>query len=131
MESTDTSLLMEVVHNPGDVAKALGEGAHFVMLGGMLAGHNEGETQLKDGKRYFYGMSPQTLPDTHGARKDGYRGTEGKTVILDDKGPIKDTVEQLLGGIRSTCTYIGARRVKDMSKCGSFCVCKQCNKQSV
>ena len=58
--------------------------------------------------------------DTHGARKDGYRGTEGKTVILDDKGPVKDTVEQLLGGIRSTCTYIGARRVKDMPKCAHF-----------
>ena len=92
------------------------------MLGGMLAGHNEGETQLKDGKRYFYGMSPHQLSDTHGARKDGYRGTEGKTVILDDKGPNKDTVEQLLGGIRSTCTYIGARRVKDMSNVFIMCV---------
>ena len=104
----------------GDNSKELGAGAHFVMLGGMLAGHNEGETQLKDGKRYFYGMSSQSAFDTHGARKDGYRGTEGKTVILDDKGPVKDTVEQLLGGIRSTCTYIGARRVKDMPKCAHF-----------
>ena len=105
---------------PGDVAKAFAGGADYVMLGGMLAGHDEGETQLKDGKRYFYGMSSQSAFDTHGARKDGYRGTEGKTVILDDKGPVKDTVEQLLGGIRSTCTYIGARRVKDMPKCAHF-----------
>ena len=57
MESTDTFIEMEVVHNRR-YSKALGAGAHFVMLGGMLAGHNEGETQLKDGKRYFYGMSP-------------------------------------------------------------------------
>ena len=105
---------------PGDVAKALGGGAHFVMLGGMLAGHDEGETELRDGKRYFYGMSSQTALDTHGQRKDGYRGTEGKTVVLDDKGPVKDTVEQILGGVRSTCTYIGARRIKDMPKAAHF-----------
>jgi GMP reductase len=105
---------------PGDVAKALGGGAHFVMLGGMLAGHDEGETELRDGKRYFYGMSSQTALDTHGQRKDGYRGTEGKTVVLEDKGPVKDTVEQILGGVRSTCTYIGATRIKDMPKAAHF-----------
>ena len=104
--------------NPGDVAKALGGGAHFVMLGGMLAGHDESELELKDGKRVFYGMASQSVAlDTHGQRKDGYRGVEGKTVTLDDKGPVKDTVEQILGGVRSTCTYIGARRIKDMPKC--------------
>ena len=105
---------------PGDVAKALAAGAHFVMLGGMLAGHEEGETELRDGKRYFYGMSSQSAFDTHGARKDGYRGTEGKTVVLEDRGSVKDTVEQILGGVRSTCTYIGARRIKDMPKCAHF-----------
>jgi GMP reductase len=105
---------------PGDVAKALAAGAHFVMLGGMLAGHDEGETELRDGKRYFYGMSSQSAFDAHGARKDGYRGTEGKTVALADRGPVKDTVEQILGGVRSTCTYIGARRIKDMPKCAHF-----------
>ena len=105
---------------PGDVAKALSGGAHFVMLGGMLAGHDEGETELRDGKRYFYGMSSESAFQTHGARKDGYRGTEGKTVVLDDKGPVKDTVEQILGGVRSTCTYIGARRIKDMPKAAHF-----------
>ena len=105
---------------PGDVAKALAAGAHFVMLGGMLAGHNESETELRDGKRYFYGMSSESAFQTHGARKDGYRGTEGKTVVLDDKGPVKDTVEQILGGVRSTCTYIGARRIKDMPKAAHF-----------
>ena len=105
---------------PGDVSKALGGGAHFVMLGGMLAGHDESELELKDGKRIFYGMASETALGTHGQRKDGYRGTEGKTVILNDKGPVRDTVEQILGGVRSTCTYIGARRIKDMPKAAHF-----------
>ena len=105
---------------PGDVSKALGGGAHFVMLGGMLAGHDESELELVNGKRTFYGMASQTALDTHGQRKDGYRGTEGKTVTLEDKGPVKDTIEQILGGVRSTCTYIGARRIKDMPKCAHF-----------
>ena len=104
----------------GDVAKALAAGAHMVMIGGMLAGHDESELELRDGKRIFYGMSSQSAFDAHGARKDGYRGTEGKTVVLDDRGPVRDTVEQILGGVRSTCTYIGARRVKDMPKCAHF-----------
>ena len=105
---------------PGDVSKALAAGAHFVMLGGMLAGHDEGETELRDGKRYFYGMSSESAFQTHGHRKDGYRGVEGKTVALEDRGPVKDTVEQILGGVRSTCTYIGAKRIKDMPKCAHF-----------
>ena len=105
---------------PGDVSKALGGGAHFVMLGGMLAGHDESELELKDGKRMFYGMASETALGTHGQRKDGYRGTEGKTVTLQDKGPVRETVEQILGGVRSTCTYIGARRIKDMPKAAHF-----------
>jgi len=105
---------------PGDVSKALAAGAHFVMLGSMLAGHQESESELQDGKRIFYGMSSQSAFDQHGARKDGYRGTEGKTVVLGDRGPVRDTVEQILGGVRSTCTYIGARRIKDMPKCAHF-----------
>jgi GMP reductase len=105
---------------PGDIAKALAAGAHMVMLGGMLAAHDESELELRDGKRVFYGMSSESAFEKHGARKDGYRGTEGKTVKLDNKGPVKDTVEQILGGVRSTCTYIGARRIKDMPKCAHF-----------
>ena len=91
---------------PGDVSKALGGGAHFVMLGGMLAGHDESELELKDGKRIFYGMASETALGTHGQRKDGYRGTEGKTVILNDKGPVRDTVEQILGGVRLSLIHI-------------------------
>lgn len=104
----------------GDIAKALGAGAHMVMLGGMLAAHDESELELRDGKRLFYGMSSESAFEQHGARKDGYRGTEGKTVLLNNRGPVRDTIEQILGGVRSSCVYIGARRIKDMPKCAHF-----------
>ena len=104
----------------GDIAKALGAGAHMVMLGGMLAAHDESELELRDGKRVFYGMSSESAFEQHGARKDGYRGTEGKTVLLENRGPVRDTVEQILGGVRSSCVYVGARRIKDMPKCAHF-----------
>ena len=110
---------------PGDIAKAFGAGAHFVMLGGMLAGHNESEVQSKDGKREFYGMSSDRAREVHGKRKDGYRGNEGRAVILPDRGPVKETIEDILGGVRSSCTYIGARRLKDIPKCASFVRCNQ------
>ena len=106
---------------PGDIAKALGGGAHAVMIGGMLAGHNESEIQVQDGTREFYGMSSDRAREIHGKRKDGYRGNEGRHVSLPDRGPVNDTVEDILGGIRSAATYIGARRLKDMPKC-STCV---------
>ena len=110
---------------PGDIAKAFGGGAHFVMLGGMLAGHNESEVESKNGKREFYGMSSDRAREIHGKRKDGYRGNEGRSVILPDRGPVKETVEDILGGVRSSCTYIGARRLKDIPKCASFVRCNQ------
>ncbi len=105
---------------PGDIAKALGGGAHMVMIGGMLAGHDESEVQVVDGKREFYGMSSDRAREKHGKRKDGYRGNEGRHIDLPDRGPVKNTVEDILGGVRSACTYIGARRLKDMPKCASF-----------
>mgnify|MGYP001257029466 CR=1 FL=1 len=105
---------------PGDIAKALGGGAHMVMIGGMLAGHNESEVEAKDGVREFYGMSSDRAREVHGKRKDGYRGNEGRLIHLPDRGPVQDTVEDILGGIRSACTYIGARRLKDMPKCATF-----------
>jgi len=110
---------------PGDIAKAFGAGAHFVMLGGMLAGHNESEVEVVDGKREFYGMSSDRAREQHGKRKDGYRGNEGRAVILPDRGPVVETIEDLLGGVRSSCTYIGARRLKDIPKCASFVRCNQ------
>ena len=105
---------------PGDIAKAFGGGAHMVMIGGMLAGHDESEQQVVDGKVEFYGMSSDRAREKHGKRKDGYRGNEGRLISLPYRGPVQNTVEDILGGVRSACTYIGARRLKDMPKCASF-----------
>ena len=105
---------------PGDVSKAFGAGAHFVMLGGMLAGHDESEGEVVDGKVQFYGMSSNAAMKKHGSRKDGYRGAEGKVVQIPHKGQVKDTIIEVLGGVRSACTYIGAKRLKDMGKCTTF-----------
>tara|TARA_E500000081_G_scaffold127570_1_gene135361 strand:+ start:1020 stop:2063 length:1044 start_codon:yes stop_codon:yes gene_type:complete len=110
---------------PGDVSKAFGAGAHFVMLGGMLAGHDESEGEVVDGKVQFYGMSSNAAMAVHGTRKDGYRGAEGKVVSLPHRGPVDPTVIEILGGLRSTCTYIGAKRIKDMPKCTTFVRCTQ------
>ena len=110
---------------PGDVSKAFGAGAHFVMLGGMLAGHDESEGEVVNGKIQFYGMSSDAAMSVHGTRKDGYRGAEGKVVELPHKGPVEPTVIEILGGLRSTCTYIGAKRIKDMPKCTTFVRCTQ------
>ena len=106
--------------HPGDIAKAFGGGAHMVMIGGMLAGHDESEQPVIDGNVEFYGMSSDRARERHGKRKDGYRGNEGRHIKLPYRGPVQPTVEDILGGVRSACTYIGARRLKDMPKCASF-----------
>lgn len=105
---------------PGDIAKAFGGGAHMVMIGGMLAGHDESEKPVVDGNIEFYGMSSDRAREVHGKRKDGYRGNEGRFIQLPYRGPVENTIEDILGGVRSACTYIGARRLKDMPKCASF-----------
>jgi len=105
---------------PGDIAKAFGGGAHAVMIGGMLAGHDESEQPVVDGKVEFYGMSSDRAREKHGKRKDGYRGNEGRWISLPYRGPVEPTVEDILGGVRSAATYIGARRLKDMPKCATF-----------
>ena len=125
--------------SPGDIAKAFGAGADFVMLGGMLAGHDEGGGEVisrwykkdwtgADGKGVvevhqfvqFYGMSSQTANDKHfGGLKD-YRASEGKEVLIPYRGPVTNTVQDILGGIRSTCTYVGASSLKHLSKCTTF-----------
>lgn len=106
--------------NPGDVAKAFGAGADFVMLGGMLAGHDEGGGTVEDGKVKFYGMSSDTAMNKHHGGVAEYRSSEGKTVEVEYKGPVKRTVLDILGGLRSTCTYIGAPSLKQLSKCTTF-----------
>ena len=109
---------------PGDVAKAFGAGADFVMLGGMLAGHDEsgGATIERDGKTYkqFYGMSSATAMDKHAGGVAEYRASEGKTVEVPYRGGVENTVQDILGGIRSTCTYVGASQLKELSKRTTF-----------
>lgn len=105
---------------PGDIAKAFGAGADFVMLGSMLAGFEEGEHMQIDGKVLFYGMSSDVAAALHGARKDGYRSAEGRVVEIPFRGNVQAQIEDIVGGLRSACVYIGAKRLKDMSKCATF-----------
>ena len=109
--------------SPGDVVKAFAGGADFVMLGGMLAGHNEGEVQQVDNEVSFHGMSSDKAMEIHGARKDGYRGPEGKEAKIPYRGSVNNTIPDILGGLRSACTYVGAIRLKDLSKCATFIRC--------
>ena len=105
---------------PGDVAKAFGAGADFVMLGGMLAGHDEGGGEVSDGKVTFYGMSSDTAMSKHHGGVAEYRSSEGRTVDIPYRGPVKNTVLDILGGLRSTCTYVGASNLKQLPKCTTF-----------
>lgn len=109
---------------PGDVSKAFGGGADFVMLGGMFAGHDEsgGEIVEKNGKKYrqFYGMSSATAMDKHVGGVANYRASEGKTVEVLWRGPVEETVLDILGGVRSTCTYVGASTLKELTKRTTF-----------
>ena len=123
---------------PGDVAKAFGAGADFVMLGGMLAGHDEGGGEQKyrwkktgyctdEGEDIletetvvqFYGMSSTAAQDKHGGRKD-YRASEGRIVNIPYRGAVAPVVQDILGGVRSTCTYVGAKSLKELSKRTTF-----------
>jgi len=109
---------------PGDVAKAFGAGADFVMLGGMFAGHEESGGKLieKDGKKYkqFYGMSSDTAMERYYGDIKNYRASEGETISLEYKGPIDKTIQQILGGLRSAATYVGAKDIKNLPKCTTF-----------
>lgn len=138
---------------PGDVAKAFAGGADFVMLGGMLAGHDQGGGEVirrffKTGNRIteeeniggvikhtwkdeismeqyikFYGMSSKSANDKHFGGLKEYRSSEGRTVLTKYKGDVNITIQDILGGIRSTCTYVGAAKLKDLSKCTTFVRC--------
>jgi GMP reductase len=126
----------------GDLAKAFAAGADFVMLGGMLAGHNEGggevitryyktgevrETEhgwedIVEEKKFvgFYGMSSRAANVKHFGGLKEYRSSEGREVQVPYRGDIRDTVQNMLGGIRSSCTYAGAKKLKWLSKCTTF-----------
>ena len=128
--------------SPGDVAKALAAGADFVMLGGMFAGHTEGGGTIID--RYFrseevdrdgnplierrqfvefYGMSSKTANEKHFGGLQNYRSSEGRTVLLPLKPSLDDTISDLLGGLRSACSYVGARSLTELPKKASFVRC--------
>jgi len=108
---------------PGDVVKAFAAGADFVMLGGMLAGHDESEGEVVNGKVSFYGMSSRAANEKHFGGLKEYRSSEGREITVPYRGPVSETVKDLLGGIRSACTYVGARRLKELPKCATFIRC--------
>ena len=114
---------------PGDAAKAFGGGADFVMLGGQLAGHDEnpGDVVERNGKKFksFHGMSSKKAMTTHYGKMNKYRASEGRELLIPYKGPLENTVEDYLGGLRSTCTYIGAEKIKHIPKCTTFGLASQ------
>jgi GMP reductase len=109
---------------PGDLAKGFGAGADFIMLGGMLAGHEECEGELvqRDGKQFkrFYGMSSRTAMEKYAGGVALYRASEGKEVLVPYRGPVADTLQDILGGVRSACTYVGAHKLKELTKRTTF-----------
>lgn len=110
--------------SPGDIAKAFAAGADFVMLGGMLSGHDEcsGEVFIKNGKKYkrFYGMSSAEAMNKYSGKVADYRASEGKSVDVPYRSLVENTILDILGGLRSTCTYVGAKKLKELSKCTTF-----------
>jgi GMP reductase len=127
---------------PGDISKAFAGGSDFVMLGGMLAGHDEGggdviskyfrNGEIDEHGKYilderqfveFYGMSSEAANEKHFGGLKSYRSSEGREITVPYRGEVSFTIQDLLGGMRSTCTYVGANRLKDLSKCATFIKC--------
>ena len=109
---------------PGDVSKAFGANADFVMVGGMLSGTAEcgGDIITKDNKQYveFYGMSSAKANDKYNGGLKDYKASEGREILVEYKGPVKDVVNEILGGVRSTMSYVGASELKHLSLCTTF-----------
>jgi GMP reductase len=105
---------------PGDVAKAFGAGADFVMIGGMFAGTDESAGQVTDEGKEFYGMSSAAAMKRRSGGVATYRAAEGKRVFVEPAGPVAGVMQQILGGVRSACTYVGAAWLKDLPKCTTF-----------
>ncbi|QCI27145.1 GMP reductase [Buchnera aphidicola] len=110
--------------NSGDIAKAFGAAADFVMLGGIFAGHNECEGNIieENDKKFmiFYGMSSKNAMKLHMGKVEVYRTDEGKSVKLLLKGSVNKTVLDILGGLRSSCTYVGAKKIQELTKRTTF-----------
>jgi len=104
----------------GDIAKAFGAGADFVMLGGMLAGHWECEGEVENDTMTFYGMSSDDAQLKYYGEKKSHRAAEGKKVQVPYRGNVADTIQDILGGLRSACTYAGAKTIKSLPKCTTF-----------
>tara|TARA_Y100000004_G_scaffold65914_1_gene73960 strand:+ start:338 stop:1378 length:1041 start_codon:yes stop_codon:yes gene_type:complete len=114
-------------NSSGDIVKAFAGGADFVMIGGILAGHDEcdGELIFEDDNETpvgmkFYGMASESAMDRHNVPHREYRGVEGKTVEVPYRGSVDNTLIDILSGIRSACTYMGAKKLKSLSKCATF-----------
>lgn len=128
----------------GDICKAFGGNADFVMLGSIFAGTDECEGEWKyeyltsqgfwqplDPEYKFecqkrkislqyYGMSSKNAMDKHHNGVAKYRTAEGKCVTVPYKGPAEEIINDIYGGIRSACTYIGANKIKDFGKKTTF-----------
>lgn len=137
--------------NSGDVCKGLCAGADFIMLGGYFAGSEpcDGEwtyeysagkhtginfwqpndpgypTEKRKTQFSYYGMSTHYSQDMFEDGKKNYRASEGTKITVPYKGVLDNVIQELLGGIRSCCTYIGANNIKNMLKCGQFCIVNQ------
>ena len=92
------------------------------MLGGMLAGHDEAGGQIIDclGEREFYGMSSDVAQNRHNGGVASHRASEGAYMTVPRQGPVGDKILDILGGLRSSCTYVGAKYLKQLPKCTTF-----------
>ena len=128
----------------GDVCKGFAANSDFVMIGGLVAGCEccEGEWtyepevlilnndcpwmggqvtgKMKKKSLKFYGMSSYEAQEKHGGIKD-YRASEGEVIQVPYKGPISKIIQEIQGGLRTTCTMVGATQLKDLAKCTTFC----------
>lgn len=105
---------------PGDAVKAFAGGAHYVMIGGLFAGHDEGIEGETTPTIPFYGMASKEAQDKHNGGVAEYRASEGKFVTVPYRGPVENTVQELLGGLRSACTYVGAGTIEDLHRRARF-----------
>tara|TARA_A100001037_G_C15033283_1_gene582008 strand:+ start:120 stop:1133 length:1014 start_codon:yes stop_codon:yes gene_type:complete len=110
----------------GDISKAFAAGSGFVMLGSLLAAHKESMAPIirKDNKNFreLYGMSSTQAMTKHYGGVADYRTSEGKSILVEDRGPVKNTLNKILGALRSTCTYINAKNIGEIHENSSFII---------
>jgi GMP reductase len=113
-----------IIH-PGDFAKGFVAGSAFIMAGGIFTGHDECGGEIKHGehgelKMLHYGMSSKTANEKYNGGLSDYRASEGRTVEVPYRGSVKNTVQEILGGIRSACSYVGAFNLPDLYNRGTL-----------